>query len=196
MKTCTAILSISIPLILAAGTSFALQGKEKQAASAGAQGDVIAHEMPKPGKEHKWLMGRVGTWDCVVHCSMMPEPAKGVEINEAFGDFWIVSKFESSFMGQPMKGLSLMGYDPLKQKYVSTWCDNMSPSLFVMEGTMDASGKILTSTGKGPNMEGKVVDFTNVCEIKGDDACTFVMYETAKGPSAPDAMKIEYKRRK
>src|SRR5688572_12571209 len=99
-------------------------------------------------------------------------------------------------MGQPFKGMSLSGYDPLKQKYITTWCDTMSPTLMVMEGTMDASGKKLTSTGKGPNMMGQVVEHTNVLEITGPDTATFTRYETQKGADSPDTMKIEYKRRK
>jgi hypothetical protein len=194
MQLSKRILSLSLPL-LAAGvaTAFALQDKDH--GHAGAQGDNV-HEMPKPTKEHAWIKSRVGTWDCVVSCPMMGEPLRATETNEAFGDFWIVSKFQGDFMGHPMKGLSLLGYDPMKEKYVSTWCDTMSPALFVMEGTMDAANKKLTSTGMGPNMEGQLVEFTNVVEVQGPDAAVFTMYETSKGADSPEAMKIEYKRKK
>lgn len=196
MKLRTAILSLSLPTLLVVGTAFALQDKGKPAEAGAPQGDELGKEMPKPTKEHAWLQTRVGTWDATVHCPMMGEPSKATETNKAFGDFWVVSEFNGNFMGSPFKGMSLSTYDPIKQKYVSSWCDTMTPSLFVMEGTMDAAGKKLTSTGKGPNMEGKIVEFTNVLEVKSPDETVFTMYETSKGASDPSAMKIEYKRKK
>lgn len=189
-----AILTFSLPALLVAGTAFALQGEDKPHA---AQGDELGGmEMPKPGKEHAMLQKRVGTWDCVVECEMMGEPSKASETVEAFGDFWTVADFEGSFMGMPYKGKSLSTYDPEKQKYVTTWCDTTSPVMMIMEGTADSSGRKITSTGMGPNMEGETVEYTSVTELKGPDETVFTMYETSKGMDDPSTMKIHYTRRK
>lgn len=194
MKIRTALLSISIPaLLVVGGAAFALQDKDKGHAAAGAQGDNMMPEMPKPTKEHQMLKSRIGTWDAAVSCPMMGN-STGTETNEAFGDFWIVSRFTGEMMGMPFKGMSLVGYDPIEQKYVSTWCDTMSPALMVMKGTME--GRKLTSTGKGPDMMGNVVEWTNVLELKDADHASFTMYETAKGADSPETMHIEYTRRK
>ena len=198
MKICNALLLTSVPaLLVLAGASVALQGMgetgQGTAKEAGAKADEM--HMYTPTKEHEWLQSRVGTWDCTVNCPMMGEPTKATETTKAFGDFWVISSFEGNFMGAPFQGKSLMTFDPMKKKYVSTWCDTMTPVLFVMEGTMDAAGKKLTSTGQGPNMEGQMVSYTNVVELKSDDHVVFTMYETSKGAQDPSTMTIEYKRR-
>jgi hypothetical protein len=174
--------------------SFALQDKKAPPAQGGAAEAGLP--MPKPTKEHEWLKGRIGTWDCTVNCPMMGAPTKATETAKAFGDFSVSAEFQGEMMGQAFTGLSLMTYDPIKKKYVSTWCDTMMPAIMVFEGTLDASGKKLTSTGKGPNMEGAVVEYTNVLELTGPDSAKFTMYETSKGASDESAMTIDYKRRK
>jgi len=180
--------------VLVCGASFALQEKKAPPAQGGTAEAGMA--MPKPTKEHGWLKGRIGTWDCTVSCPMVGEPTQGSESTKAFGDFSILAEFKGQMMGQPFTGMSFMTYDPIKKKYVSTWCDTTMPAIFVSEGTLDASGKKLTCTGKGPNMESAIVEYTNILEITGPDSATFTMFETAKGAGDPSAMKIDYKRRK
>ncbi|HKE00279.1 MAG TPA: DUF1579 domain-containing protein [Planctomycetota bacterium] len=194
---CT-LLAGSIPALLVFVGAAALQDKSDP--TRGGPEDAsgkrdMTHAMPRPTKEHEWLKERVGTWDCVVSCPMMGGPTKGTQVDKMFGEFWLRSEFEGVAMGKPFKGLMLQTFDPTKQKYVTTWCDTTMPSLMVMEGTTDASGKKLTSKGSGPDMEGKVVGYTNVLEVKGPDELLFTMYETSKGPDDPSTMKIEYKRR-
>jgi hypothetical protein len=180
--------------VLACGASFALQEKKTPPAQGGVAEAGMA--MPKPTKEHEWLKGRIGTWDCTVNCPMMGAPTKATETTKAFGDFTVQAEFKGEMMGQPFTGMSFMTYDPIQKKYVSTWCDTTMPAIFVSQGTVDASGKKLTCTGKGPNMEGAIAEYTSVLEITGPDSATFTMYETAKGASDASAMTIEYKRRK
>ena len=179
--------------LLVAGVCFGFQEKAKPA-EAGMKTDEMP--MPKPTKEHEWLKGFVGSWDCTTHCPMMGEPSKGTETTKAFSDFTILTEQHGLMMGQPFTGMGFLTYDPNKQKYVGTWCDSIFPGIFVYEGTTDAGGHRLTATGMGCNMEGAVVDHTLTYEIKGPDEKLFTMYETAKGPNDPSAMKIEYKRHK
>lgn len=179
--------------VLVCGSSFALQDRTDPAKGKPTEASM---PIPKPTKEHEWLKSRVGTWAATVSCPMLGEPTKGTETTKAFGDFSIVSDFEGQMMGQDFTGLSVMTYDPVRRKYVSTWCDTLYPGIAVFEGTMDASGKTLTSTGKSPNMEGVLVDWTNVLEVKGPDEAVFTMYETSKGANDPSAMRIDYKRKK
>jgi len=179
--------------VLVCGSSFALQDKPDPAKGKPAEASM---PIPKPTKEHDWLKTRVGSWEATVNCPMMGEPSKGTETIKAFGNFSIVSDFKGQMMGQDFTGLSVMTYDPIRKKYVSTWCDTMYPGISVFEGTMDASGKKLTSTGKSANMEGALVDWTNVLEVKSPDELVFTMYETAKGANDPSAMRIDYKRKK
>lgn len=197
MNTRTA-LFVAVPaLALVTGVTFGLQEGGAPAQGKPTEATMSMDDlMPKPTKEHQWLKTRIGTWDCTTTCEMMGAPSKGVETTKAFGDFSTTSEFKGDMMGAPFTGVSFMTYDPVKQKYVSSWCDTMTPAIFISEGTMDAAGKKLTSTGKGANMEGKIVEHTSVLEIKSPDEAVFTMYETSKGPDDPSAMRIDYKRRK
>jgi hypothetical protein len=187
------LLSTMSAAVLVCGSSFALQDKTEPAKGKPTEASM---PKPKPTKEHEWLKPRVGTWEATVTCPMMGEPSKGTETTKAFGDFSVVADFKGQMMGEEFTGLSVMTYDPIRKKYVSTWCDTMNPGIAVFEGTLDASGKKLTSTGKAPNMEGALVDFTSVLEVKGPDEAVFTMYETSKGANDPTSMRIDYKRKK
>jgi hypothetical protein len=187
------VISIVSAAALVCGSSFALQDRTDPAKGKPTEAGM---PMPKPTKEHEWLKSRIGTWAATVSCPMMGAPTQGTETTKAFGDFCTIADFKGEMMGQAFTGLSLMTYDPIKKKYVSTWCDSMTPAIAVFEGTMDASGKKLTSTGKAANMEGVVVDWTNVLEVKGPDEAVFTMYETSKGPDDESAMRIDYKRQR
>ncbi len=197
MNSRTTLLATVSAVALVAGVSLGLQDKNNPAQGAPIEaGKKMDELIPKPTKEHEWLKGRIGTWDCTVNCPLMGAPTKGTESTKAFGDFTILAEFQGEMMGKPFKGMSFMTYDPIRKKYVSTWCDNLMPAISIFEGTTDASGKKLTCTGKGANMEGVIVEQTSVLEIKGPDEAVFTMYETVKGASDPSAMRIDYKRRK
>jgi hypothetical protein len=194
MKSRSTLLATATAVALIASVSLGLQEKDPHGKPAEA-GMTDEMPMPKPTKEHEWLKGHIGTWEANVSCPMMGN-SKGTQKTEAFGSFTVKSEFQGEWDGKPFKGMSFMTYDPAKGKYVSTWCDDSMPGIFMSEGTVDASGKKLTMTGKGANMEGKIVDWTNVLEIKSPDEHTFTMYETSKGANDPSAMRIDYKRHK
>ncbi len=56
-------------------------------------------------------------------------------------------------MGFPATGVRTLGYDPVKGKFVGTWIYSMSPYLWTYEGSLDATGKILSLEGRGPKPE-------------------------------------------
>ena len=198
MDSRTSLFSFAVPAALVlAGAVLFFQGDKKPSGQEPAkpgEGAMQMPEMPKPTKEHEWLKGRAGTWDATVN--MMGQTSKATEVNKMLGDFVLLSDFDGAFMGQPFKGHSVTTYDPMKKKYVSTWCDSTAPVLMVMEGTADASGKTLTLKGMGPDMQNKLVEYTFQTEVKGPDETTFTMFESSKGAASPMTMRIDYKRRK
>ena len=63
------------------------------------------------------------------------------------------------------------GYDPQKRYFVGTWIGSMMSHLWIYEGSLDASEKVLTLNAEGPNFsaEGKMGKFKDVIELKSDD---------------------------
>ncbi|MHB8954290.1 MAG: DUF1579 domain-containing protein [Pirellulaceae bacterium] len=139
---------------------------------------VRAQEFPKlpaPQKEHEWLKQFVGEWETEAEASMGPEePAmkcKGTLSARMLGGFWMVCESNGEAMGMQITALLTIGYDPQTNKYVGTWVDSMINHMWKYEGTVDASGKILTLQAEGPNFmqEGKLAKFRDVYEFKSND---------------------------
>lgn len=128
-----------------------------------------------PEKEHQWLQKFVGQWETEAKASMGPDQppmeCKGTMNARMLGGFWLVSEIKAEPAGMPMNALQTIGYDPAKQKYVGTWVDSMMNHLWLYEGSVDPSGKILTMEAEGPNMmaEGKLTKFRDTYEFKSAD---------------------------
>jgi hypothetical protein len=147
---------------------------------------------PKPGPEHELLKKFEGTWDATV--SAMGKESKATATYKLdLGGFWLTEDFKGTFEGQKFEGRGTIGFDPIKKKYVASWVDSMSPSLFVLEGTFDKDGKTLTETGEGP-MEGKMTKMKNVYEFKDKDTIIFTMYSIQDGKDQ-QMFRITYKRK-
>lgn len=141
-------------------------------------------EFPKPGKEHEWLKQLEGKWDIAgkffMDPSQPPMEIKGTDSSKLeLGGFWLKTHFKGDFLGKKFEGRGATGYSPAKKKYVGTWVDSMMPHLFVLEGTLDEAGKVLTMTGEGLDPStGKPAKERWVIEIKGPESHTMTFYTT------------------
>jgi hypothetical protein len=141
-------------------------------------GFAQAPDMPKPTKEHEWLQQFVGEWDTAIEIFMDPaQPpmkGKGTETSRSLGGFWVVAEGQSEMMGMKFGSVLTLGYDPDKKKYIGTWVDSMASHLWKYEGSVDATGKILTLDTEGPcPMRPGVVKFKEVTELKDKDTRVF-----------------------
>jgi hypothetical protein len=147
---------------------------------------------PKPGPEHELLKKWEGTWDTTMKLGGMETKGTATYKMEV-GGMWLVSNFEGEFGGAKFYGKGLDSYDANKKKYVGIWCDSMSASPLLMEGTFNKEKKTLTMSGMGPGEDGKPVKFTAVSEWKDENTVNFSMFMAdAKEPG----FTIVYKRRK
>ncbi len=156
--------------------------------------------IPKPGPEHEIFKKDVGVWDATVETTMepggKPNVSKGVETNTLLGDgLWLISNFQSEFLGAPFQGHGVMGYDPHKRKYVGTWVDSMSTGLSTTEGTYDAKTRTLTTRMEGPGPDGTMMKMRSTSQWKDADTRVFTMYSPAGHGEEFAVMKITYKRR-
>jgi Protein of unknown function (DUF1579) len=132
-------------------------------------------EMPKPVKEHEWLKQFVGDWEMEGTCDMGPgaEPmkSKGTESARMMGGFWLIAEGKGEAMGMPFTHIMTLGYDVEKRKYIGTWVDSMLGHMWKYEGSVDATGKIITLEAEGPNFMagGKMTKFRDVMEFKDKD---------------------------
>lgn len=146
-------------------------------AAIGVDSTLIAQppEFPTPTKEHQWLKQFVGKWESQSEGSMGPgQPVmkcKGTLEGRMLGGFWLVNELQGDVMGTPMTSIQTIGYDPAAKKYVGTWVDSMMNHLWNYQGSVDATGKILTLDAMGPNFmaEGKLTKFRDAYEFKSAD---------------------------
>jgi hypothetical protein len=155
-------------------------------------GTAAAQEPAKPGPEHDVLKKHVGTWD--VTMKMGGADSKGSSTYKMeLGGLWLTSTFEGEVFGQKFQGRGMDTYDAAKKKYIGIWCDSMSTSPLVLEGTFDAVSKTLTMTGDGPGQDGKTQKHKTVTKWVDDDNIHFDMFV---GDGKDPMFTILYKRKK
>jgi hypothetical protein len=93
------------------------------------------------------------------------------------------------------KGMSLDGYDNVKQKFVSAWVDNMGTGLMFSEGTYDASTKTFTYTGDYEPMPGMKTKVRETLKIVDANHHTFEYFED-RGAGEMKSMEINYTHKK
>ena len=108
---------------------------------------------------------------------------------------FVQEEFTGEFMGKPFHGMSLTGYDNIKQKYNTVWVDDMHTSLVTAEGEAESGGKAITLAGKYdcPMTGQKNLTMKQVIRILGPDTRVFEMHDPSKGEHSK-TMEITYTR--
>ncbi len=166
-------------------------------------------ELAQPGAQHKLLAELVGTWDYATKMWMAPGAppmqSKGTAVREAaMGGRYFIAHTSSS-MEMPgadgkmqsfeFKGMSIDGYDNVKQKFISTWIDNMGTGILVSEGTYEPASKTFTYHGTMEAVPGMKTEVRETVKVVDADHHTFSFYEMRGGKEAL-VMEISYARRK
>lgn len=155
-----------------------------------------------PGEMHKWLAKQAGSWEGDLNQWMAPgappTQSKGSEVVKLImNGLYQEANFSSTMMGQPMTGHSLMGFNNMSKKFVSTWIDNFGSGIINMEGTYDDATKILSMKGKQSDPgAGKETDIRQEIKFTDDNNYTMTMYGT--GPDGKEMKMMEgvFKRKK
>jgi hypothetical protein len=126
--------------------------------------------------EHAWLRRLEGEW--VYETGLPVEPGKpaetlsGRETVRFIGELWFVAEGEGEMPGGGTgRHLMMLGYDPAKGHFVGTWAGTMMHHLWVYQGRLDDSGKVLTLEAEGPDFEtpGRMRRYRDVIEVEDDD---------------------------
>ncbi len=168
-------------------------------------------EMAKLNDNHKLLASTAGKWAFTVKMWMngdpnsKPEISKGTATREAMmgGRFVVMSVEGKMEMPRPdgkmkavtFRGHGTDGYDNAKQKFVSTWFDNMSTGIMMSEGTYDPATKSLTYTGEMEPLPGMKQQVKEVLSFPDKDHMKLDWFEN-RGGQEVKTMEIDYTRKK
>jgi Protein of unknown function (DUF1579) len=133
-------------------------------------------QSPEPQAEHKWLERMVGEWTYEHECSMGPDQppmkATGTESVRSIGSLWTMGEGKGTMPdGGPATTIMTLGYDPQSKRFVGTFIGSMMTHLWIYNGALDASGKVLTLDTEGPDFSGGsgLVAYQDIVEFVDDN---------------------------
>ncbi len=211
MKTTTAVLLcglVAVPLLAQEKRESASAGNRDEKKPGDAEMMAKMMELSKPGENHKHLQERVGTWSYSVKWWMSPEAppvvSTGTTVSRALMDGrYLISDHSGSMqmpgengkmMDAPFKGMAVEGYDNVKQKFVSSWIDNMGTGILISEGTYDPATKTLTYYAEYEPMPGMKAKTRQVIKCTDKDHHTMEYFED-RGGKETKVMEIAYTRK-
>jgi hypothetical protein len=155
-----------------------------------------------PGDMHKWMEKTNGTWEGEVSSWMAADapPMKNKATNvqsPVLGGRYVIGKFSGTMMGQPLEGMSTMGYDNAKKMFTSTWMDNMGTGIVHMSGTYDEATKTLNLKGHQTDpMTGKDSDIREEMKMIDDNTYSMTMYGAGMDGKEMKFMEGTFKKKK
>lgn len=166
-------------------------------------GSIESMMKAEPEKEHRWLQQLVGEWTFEAESATAPgePPTKttGTESVRSLGGFWTVAESEGEMPGGGSStAIMTLGYDPQKKRYVGTWVGGMMTHLWLYEGSLDASERVLSLECEGPSMsgDGTMAKYQDVIEIKSDDHRVLTSHVLGQDRQWQAFMTAHYRRRK
>ena len=155
----------------------------------------------KPQKEHEWLQRLVGEW--TTEAEMIgPEPSekcRGSEVVRSLGGLWVVCEGQGDMPGGgPATMLMTLGYNPEKKRYIGTWVGSMMTTLWIYDGSLDETGKVLTLNADGPSFVDptKTAKYQDIIEFTSDDHRTLTSRTLGDDGTWTQFMTAHYRRKK
>lgn len=154
-----------------------------------------------PGAQHTQLAEHFsGSWTTKMTAWMDPSAPPTVEMGKTvntpvLGARQVRMDYNSTFMGQAFEGIGYSGYDNVKGKYISSWTDNMSTGMAMLEGDYDAASKTYTYRGEMADAmkPGTMTPIREVVRVVDKDHHVMEFYETRDGKERK-TMQIEFNR--
>ncbi|MBI3272419.1 MAG: DUF1579 domain-containing protein [Planctomycetes bacterium] len=206
---CALAAALSISAAFFAGRAMADDDPNKKLGAAAGEKEPSNPEMEAwgkvalPGENHKLLAQYAGSWESTATMTMIPNApptqSKGtVESRMVLGGRFLQSEHKAIYMGQPWEGLGHIGFDNVKQKFVTTWMDSMGTLIVTGIGAYDAATKTITEVGEydDPMTGGKTTKkVRNLWKLTSDKEYSFEMYEIGADGKEKKALEITYKRK-
>ncbi len=201
-------LNVALAGIVLATAAVAQEKPVAGAASPGADDMARMMELAKPGANHQLLAGLVGTWDYTMKFWMIPG-APPTESNGTAtrkptmdGHYFIMDSVgkmqmpgaDGRMTDVSFEGMSIEGYDNVKQKFVSTWIDNMGTSITMSEGAYDPATKTFTYHFEEEMAPGMKSRMRQTIKVLDPDHHVYDWYET-RGADEVKTMELSCTRR-
>jgi hypothetical protein len=148
----------------------------------------------EPQAQHAWLQKLVGEWTYEVGGE---DKLGGKEIVKPLGPLWVVGESEFNMPGGGSGAARItIGFDPQKRRFVGTWVGSMMTYLWVYDGELDASGRVLTLAAEGPSRagDGKTAKYEDIIEMRSDDHRLFRARVRGDDGTWTQMMSAEYHR--
>ena len=125
------------------------------------------------------------------------EIVRGTESVRSIGGLWTLGEGRGEMPGGgTATTIMTLGYDPAKKKFVGSFIGSMMYQIWIYEGELDASGKILTMDTEGPDFAagGKTTKYQDKVEFKSDDHRTLSSFMLKDDGSWSGFMTAHYRR--
>jgi hypothetical protein len=166
-------------------------------------------EMSKLNENHKLLSDTNGSWNFAIKMWMNPDPnakpqeSKGTATRKsAMGGRYVMMDVtgkmqmpgeDGKMKDMQFKGMGVEGYDNVKQKFVSSWIDNMGTGIQFSDGTYDPATKTFTYTSEMEPVPGMKTPVREVLKMTDNNHMLMEWYET-HGGQEKKTMEIAYSR--
>jgi hypothetical protein len=147
-------------------------------------------EMAKLNENHKVLADLAGSWSYTVKMMAPGEPP-----STSAGSLTRKPVMNGRFFVGEYTGTMLEGYDNVKQKFVSSWVDNMGTGIMNSEGSYDPATKTFTYSGEVEPVPGMKMPVHEVIKVTDKNHHTFEWYEN-RGGQETKTLEINYTRKK
>ena len=151
-------------------------------------------------KPHARLAQFAGEWTVATEMAIEGAPAmKGaMESKEQLvcnGRF-VLTRVDGEFASMPFHAVGLMGFDPVKNRYVSYWADSFGPFMAQSEGECDDEGTTFTMRGGSVGMDGSATTMDDTTTFADKDARKTVMVNKRADGKVDSTMTVECARKK
>lgn len=150
-------------------------------------------------EEHRNLAYFAGDWSSVTSIwfdqTKPPINSQGHLHSELIlGGRFLDSRYDGTFFNAPLTGRGLIGYENERHRFVSSWIDSSSTSMWIGYGSYDSTKQTYTFVGTREDpMGGSPIEVREEMHELNADHYEFVWYER-RGASDLKTMQVVYSR--
>lgn len=165
-----------------------------------AAGVVAARQLGgrEPLPEHALYDRWLGTWEAIVTAEVPGAgevESQGMERNRLGpGGRWLMTELQYKLLGTLYEGAGVLGYDPAKRAWVSSWVDSTDDALKLAEASWDADTSTMTLEREFLDASGHRVAERIVDHFLDANTRELVVYSAAGDQPEDVALRIRLRR--